>query len=216
MQDNNYNLEYSTPMNDVPTDEEVLTKKPDYDKILTPTPQTFDKGCQSKSLDDDNLQQGYQTIPSKNLLDSKTDNNNNYHRFICEQPPQEREEMEKSHKTALVLFIVLILFIVIDIILEVCGKLFTPFLLGDNIAIFIMAIVHVIFIILKKSIEDPCLVAVSFFVLLAGFAVKGVGFYLMNQNVEKPSNAAFGLFFLCFGKFALSIACLVLINKNMR
>ena len=102
MQDNNYNLEYSTPMNDVPTDEEVLTKKPDYDKILTPTPQTFDKGCQSKSLDDynppsDNLLQGYQTIPSKNLLDSKTDNNN-YHRFVCEIPPQERDEMKKIIK----------------------------------------------------------------------------------------------------------------------
>ena len=43
MEDKNYNLEYSTPINDVPTHEEVLTKKPDYDKVSTPTPQTSDK-----------------------------------------------------------------------------------------------------------------------------------------------------------------------------
>ena len=113
------------------------------------------------------------------------------------------------------MFIVLIVFIVIDIILEVCCKLFTPFLLGDNIGIFIMTIVYVFFIILKKSIEDPRLGIVAFFVLLARFVVKGVGFYLMNKNEEKISNSALGLFFVCFGKFALSIACFTLIYKGV-
>ena len=99
MEDNNYNLEYSTPINDVPTHEEVLTKKPYYDKISTPTPQTFDKGCQSKSLDDDdvntpsdNLQQGNQTNTSKNPSNFKSYNNYNYHRFECEQRIRSKEK----------------------------------------------------------------------------------------------------------------------------
>ena len=70
MEDKNYNREYSTPINDVPTHEEVLTKKHDYDKVSTPTSQTYDKGCKSQSLDDDtpptdDLQQGNQIFPSK-------------------------------------------------------------------------------------------------------------------------------------------------------
>ena len=121
MEDNNYNLEYSTPINDVPTHEEVLTKKPDYDKVSTPTPQTFDKGCQSKSLDDDNLQQGNQTIPSKNPSNFKSYYNNNYHQFECEQPVRKRNNnvkvMEKRHKIALVLYIIIILFVGADIII---------------------------------------------------------------------------------------------------
>ena len=72
-----YNLENSTPMIDVPTHEEVLTKKPDYDKVSTPTPQIFDEDCQSKSLDkdntpSDNLQQGIQTITSKDPSNFKS------------------------------------------------------------------------------------------------------------------------------------------------
>ena len=73
----NYNLENSTPMIDVPTHEEVLTKKPDYDEVSTPTPQTFDEDCQSKSLDkdntpSDNLQQGIQKITSKDPSNFKS------------------------------------------------------------------------------------------------------------------------------------------------
>ena len=97
MEDKNYNREYSTPINDVPTHEEVLTKKPDYDKVSTPTPQTFDKGCQSQSLNDDDpptddLQKGNHTIPLKITSDFKLDNNNNYHQLECEQPVQERKK----------------------------------------------------------------------------------------------------------------------------
>ena len=77
-----------------------------------------------------------------------------------------------------------------------------------------MTIVYVVLIILKKSIEDACLGIFDFFDLIAGFAVKGVGFYLMNQNVEKPSNAAFELFFRSFGKYVLLIAFFSPISKT--
>ena len=41
MSDNNYELEYKTPMNDLPEHGEVITKKPYYDNgsTLTPLPQ---------------------------------------------------------------------------------------------------------------------------------------------------------------------------------
>ena len=126
MEDKNYNLENSTPMNDVPTQEEVLTKKPDYDKVSTPTPQSFDKDCKSESLDDDDnpptddLQQRAQIITLENTSDSKFNYNNNYYRFECEQPDQVRNKgMNKYQKMSLVLYIILILLVAGDIILEV-------------------------------------------------------------------------------------------------
>ena len=215
MEDNNYNLEYSTPMNDIPTHEEVLTKKPDYDKVSTPTPQTFDKGCQSQSVDDDNpstdnLQQGNQTIPLKNILDSESDNNNNYHQFECEQPVQVRNKgMNKKQKISLVLFIILILLVVGDIITEVYYKmLFTPFLLGDNIVIVLMSIIYLIFIILKKQINN--LLAWSILVLGAGFVVKGIGLYLFKL---KGTTTTFTLInsILFFGKIGIILGLLLLI-----
>ena len=68
-----------------------------------------------------------------------------------------KNKMEKRHKKALVLFIIIILLIGVEISIEVCCKIFTPYLLRDNIAIFIMTIAYVIFIILKKSIVDLAL-----------------------------------------------------------
>ena len=82
------------------------------------------------NLPSDNLQQGNQgnqTILSKNLLDSKTDNKNNYHRFVCEQPFQERDdddEMIKRHKAAYVLCTILFIFVGIDIFIEVHFKFY--------------------------------------------------------------------------------------------
>ena len=38
MSDNNYELEYKTPMNDLPEHGEVITKKPYYDNGSTLTP----------------------------------------------------------------------------------------------------------------------------------------------------------------------------------
>ena len=145
-------------MNDIPTHEEILTKKPDYDKVSTPTPQTYDEDCQSQSLDDnnpltDNLQQGNQTIPLENTSDSKLNYNNNYHQFECEQPVQVRNKgMNKYQKISLALFILIYLIVIGDIILEVYYKMFfTPLLLGDNIAIVAISIIYIFFYIKKKS-----------------------------------------------------------------
>ena len=219
MDDNNYNLEYSTPMNDVPTHEEVLTEKPDYDKISTPTPQPLDKYCQSQSLDDDNLlsdnlQQGNQTIPSENTSDSQANNNNNYHQFECEQPVQvKKKRMEKRHKLALIYFILIILLIAVDIVVEVYGDIFYILLLGDNVAIVVMTIVYLVFIILKKSIENRKLELANIFVLSAGFALKSLGIYLLYK-FELENFAAFALIFIVLGKAVLVVFCWIKLSKD--
>ena len=56
-----------------------------------------------------------------------------------------------------------------------------------------------LYLLLKKSIEDTYLGLVAFLILIAGLVVKGVGFYLMNKN-GKVNNASIGLFFICGGK----------------
>ena len=74
------------------------------DKVSTPTPQIFDKGVNLKSLDDDddnppsdNLQQRNQTIPSKNPLDSKSDNSKNYHRLNVNNHFKKEIEWKKQY-----------------------------------------------------------------------------------------------------------------------
>ena len=115
-------------MNDVPTQEEVLTKKPDYDKVSTPTPQTSDKGCQSHSLNDDkspteDLQQRKQIILEDT---SNLESNNNYnYQLELEQPVQEKKKrLNKYEILALVLLILLILLVVGDIINIVHFKIY--------------------------------------------------------------------------------------------
>ena len=123
--------------------------------------------------------------------------------------------MKKRYKIILVLTIILILFCAGDIFIEILYKIFIPWLLGDNVAIFIMFIVYIIFIILKKEIEDPCLGMITFFVVIVGFIVKGYGFYLINHSKEKPSNASSASFFITAGKFYLTITILTLILKEI-
>ena len=123
--------------------------------------------------------------------------------------------MRKRYKIVLVLTIILILFCAGDIFIEIFYKIFTPYLVGDNVAIFIMFIVYIIFIILKKEIENPCLGAISFLVIIVGFIIKGYGFFLLNKPNEKPSNAASGSFFISLGKFYLVVTILTIIYKDV-
>ena len=75
----------------------------------------------------DNPQHGNQINPSKNPSDSKSYNNNNYQQFECEKPVRIRNNvnvMERRNKIALVLYIIIILFVGADIIIEVCCKIY--------------------------------------------------------------------------------------------
>ena len=130
---------------------------------------------QSQNLDNeypykDNLRQPNQTIPTEVPIDASQANINDINNDINNNNQNEREQstkvkntgMRKRYKIVLVLTIILILFCAGDIFIEIFYKIFTPYLIGDNVAIFIMFIVYIIFIILKKEIENPCLGAISF------------------------------------------------------
>ena len=186
---------------------------------------------QSQNLDNeypykDNLRQPNQTIPTEVPIDASQANindinndiniNNNNNQNEREQSTKVKNTgMRKRYKIVLVLTIILILFCAGDIFIEIFYKIFTPYLVGDNVAIFIMFIVYIIFIILKKEIENPCLGAISFLVIIVGFIIKGYGFFLLNKPNEKPSNAASGSFFISLGKFYLVVTILTIIYKDV-
>ena len=82
----------------------------------------------------------------------------------------------------MVLFILLYLVVISDIITEVHFKMyFTPFYLGDNIAIVLMTIVYIVEI-LKKG--NGNFLFASQFVCGAGFIVKGIGIFFINYHVQ--------------------------------
>ena len=94
--------------------------------------------------------------------------------------------MSKYQKMSLGLFILIYLIVIGDIILEVCYKMFfTPFLLGDNIGIFVMTIIFIIFIIKKSSKLIEHLLAAASIILIAGFIVKGIGIFYFKKK-EQP------------------------------
>ena len=183
---------------------------------------------QSQNLDNeypykDNLRQPNQTIPTEVPIDASQANINDINNDINNNNQNKREQstkvkntgMRKRYKIVLVLTIILILFCAGDIFIEIFYKIFTPYLVGDNVAIFIMFIVYIIFIILKKEIENPCLGAISFLVIIVGFIIKGYGFFLLNKPNEKPSNVASGSFFISLGKFYLILSFCHHFNYNL-
>ena len=121
--------------------------------------------------------------------------------------------MEKRHKLALIYFIIIILLIAVDIVVEVYGGIFYILLLGDNVAIVSMTIVYLVFIILKKSIENRKLELANIFVLSAGFALKSLGIYLLYK-FELENFAAFALIFIVLGKAVLVVFCWIKLSKD--
>ena len=121
--------------------------------------------------------------------------------------------MEKRHKLALIYFIIIILLIAVDIVVEVYGDIFYILLLGDNVAIVVMTVVYLVFIILKKSFENRKLELANIFVVSAGFALKSLGIYLLYK-FELENFAAFALIFIVLGKAVLVIFCWIKISKD--
>ena len=71
MYNNNYELEYKTPMNDLPEHGEVVTEKPYYDTGSTPIPIPQEKN---------------ETKQSENTYNPiKTYDTDRYHQYYCEQ-----------------------------------------------------------------------------------------------------------------------------------
>ena len=76
-----------------------------------------------------------------------------------------------------------------------------------------MTIVYLVFIILKKSIENRKLELTNIFVVSAGFALKSLGIYLLCK-FELENFAAFALIFITFGKAVLFVFCWIKLSKD--
>ena len=188
MSDNNYELEYKTPMNDLPEHGEVITKKPYYDNgsTLTPLPQEKNETKQPEKI-------------------------NGYHRYYCEQQSVEKKcILAKNEIIALISYILLILMCIGDIIIQVCCKIFTPWFLPDNIAGLGMAIVLLIFFIIKRTVDNCTLITLNTLALFGGLVVKFVGLYIIDhseKNTIKDKGGFIGVSILsCFKVIASCIS----------
>ena len=195
MADTNYNPEYSEQINDIPPKEEVK-EKPYYNDTSDPNTQLLNNNNQSQSDNNNdipsqiNSQQGNQKnsseVPYYNSNNTINDNgsynqpeaNNNEQQV---QIDRIREE-EKSKKKMIALNIILIIVVIIDSILEIIFKIFNPFILGDDIAILIIAITYLILIAIKKRTNHPGIIAATLIVGIVGLGVKGYG---VMQNLRE-------------------------------
>lgn len=186
MADGNFNPEYVDPINDGSTKEEV-PEKPYYDDVEAPMPQMVNNYNQPQSYNNDlpsqdNIQQGSQTNTTEGPYYSSQASNNYYNNQYesntnIEQPVPVRRKyrMGENPRTLMIMSILLILIVIADVTLEIIFRFFSPFILGDDIAILTMAIVYLVLIAKKRPTNHPALGAVTVFVWFVGFGVKGFG-----------------------------------------
>ena len=186
MADGNFNPEYVDPINDGSTKEEV-PEKPYYDDVEAPMPQMVNNYNQPPSYNNDlpsqdNIQQGSQTNTTEGPYYSSQASNNYYNNQYesntnIEQPVPVRRKyrMGENPRTLMIMSILLILIVIADVTLEIIFRFFSPFILGDDIAILTMAIVYLVLIAKKRPTNHPALGAVTVFVWFVGFGVKGFG-----------------------------------------
>ena len=171
---NNYELQYKTPMNDLPEHEEVVTEKPYYDNGSAPPLNPKEK---------------------------------NEIKHSEPQPKVEKEkfELDKNTKIGLIMYAIFFLLLITDIIIEVCCKIFDPWLLPDNIAGVGITIIFVIYFIIKRSLGDSngTLMCWSGAILIVASIVKFVGIYMVEltkKAISKGNGTMLGVGFLSLGK----------------
>ena len=99
-----------------------------------------------------------------------------------------------------------------DIIIQVCLKIFTPWFLPDNIAVLGIAIVLLIFFIIKRTVENSTLIIVNTLSLFCGLAVKLIGIYIMSnfeKDTIKDKGGFYGVSILTLAKLVASCISLV-------
>jgi membrane protein implicated in regulation of membrane protease activity len=148
MADNNSNP------NNVPPKEEIVTEKPYYDDASAPTAQLLNNYNQSQSDNNalpskDNLPQGNQTFSSEvpyyssQAINNNSIYNNSYEIDTSGQPVEEENDKkeEKQKKLKIFMNITLIVTVIGDSILLIIFNKFDPFIIGDDIGVFIIALV---------------------------------------------------------------------------
>ena len=187
MADNNFNPGYIDPINDGSTKDDV-PEKPYYDDVEAPMPQMVNNYNQPQIYNNedlpsqDNIQQGSISNTTEGPYNSSQASNNYYNNQYesntnIEQPVPVRRKyrMGENPRTLMIMSIILILIVIADASLEIGFKFFSPFILGDDIAILTMAITYLILIAKRRSTNHPALGAVTVFVWFVGFGVKGFG-----------------------------------------
>ena len=118
---------------------------------------------------------------------------------------QKKCELEKKEKIALIMYIIFLILLIVDIVVEVCCKIFDPWLLPDNIAGVGITIVLVIYFIIKRTIYDSngTLLWVSGIILIVGSVAKFVGLFMLElkkKAISKGNGSMVGVIFLTLGK----------------
>jgi hypothetical protein len=223
MSDNNYNPEYSDPINDTNSHEEVVTEKPYYDEVSAPAPQFYNNNNPPQDYNNDiPSKEEIQQVNQQNSSDvpyysTQANNyNNNYNNTynynnqydpnpVQPQPVRPRKyRMGENPRTLLILSILLIIIFIADLILEISFGIFSPLIMGDDFAILTMAIVYIVLIVKKKRFNHPALGAATVFVWFVGFGVKGFG---MTQ-AEGKVGFMIPLFFLIAGRSFAMFFCI--------
>ena len=99
-----------------------------------------------------------------------------------------------------------------DIIIQVCCKIFTPWFLPDNIAVLGIAIVLLIFFIIKRTVENSTLITVNTLAVFCGLAVKLIGIYIIfnfEKDTIKDKGGFYGVSILFLAKLVASCISLV-------
>ena len=183
--------------NDNYQNKEEITEKPYYNDSSAPVPQNIPNQNSNNNYNEQpyyNQQPNYynnnyitQNIP--NYYPSNTENN--YANPVVQ--PSLPVQNTKSNKKLKILSILLIIFGIIDIIIQIIFQFFSPFCLGDDIALFIISTIYLTFICKGKSTKNILLGCATVFVWFVGFGAKGFG---MTQAGDKPAAIVIDFFLL--------------------
>ena len=183
MADNNNNPEYSDLINDNPSkeEEEILSEKPYYDEISQQTPQILNNN-NLPSQDNLNIQQGNESIPSEDYYYTQEDNqfSNN---ILKQSIKNKRIKTEQNHKKLIILSIIIIIIVIADSILEIIYGILSPYIIGDDIAIFTIAIVYLVLICKKIPTNNFALALVTGLLCFIGAGIKGFGLTQLNKKM---------------------------------
>ena len=208
MADNNNNPEYSDLMNDNPSkEEEILEEKPYYDVSSPKQTHILNNNINQSEIDNNNLpsqdnlniQQGNESIPSEDFYDTQENNNNQFSHNILEQPTKRKTiKKEQNPNKLIILSIIIIIIVIADSILEIIFDILSPYIIGDDIAIFTIAIAYLVLICKKIPTNHCALVIVTGLVCFIGFGIKGFGLTRINKKFKFIFIIPF--FFLIIGR----------------
>ena len=193
--------------NDNYQNKEEITEKPYYNDSSAPVPQNIPNQNSNNNYNEQpyyNQQPNYynnnyitQNIPNYNTK------NNYANPLVQSSLPVQNTNSNKKLK---IYSILLIIFGIIDIIIQIIFQFFSPYCLGDDIALFILSTIYLTFICKGKSAKNSLLGSATVFVWFVGFGVKG---FAMTQIRDKPAAIVID-FFLVVARSLTIFLCIPL------